>query len=306
MPIRNTACVIPLIRVFVMMTFLLAAGACRRTAKPVALPAGPTGPRVVSLAPNLTEIICAVGAAGHLCGRTDVCNFPPEVIRRVPIIGNFGKPFMEALLAQHPTDVIEVDLEDKSIAALFVRLGIAHHRIPCQRLADIPTAIRQVGRITEHQAQADALADTISSGLTVRQAVLTATSVTNRPLVFVAVWWDPLMTVGRNAFVSEVISLAGGRNLGDELARDYCTVSSEWVLEHNPDVIICLSPGASGTALARLVDRVGWRDLRAVQSGRVLDGFDLDILSRPGPRVLEGIDQLRRMLAASGQPAVTP
>jgi iron complex transport system substrate-binding protein len=282
---------------------LLVAGGCRRA--PV-VPGAASGPRVVSLAPNLTEIACAVGGARRLVGRTDVCNYPPETTANIPIIGSFGRPFMETLLTQHPTAVIEVDLEDKTIADLFTRLGIAHHRIACQRLADIPPAIRAVGRVVNCQARADTLAETVASGLAARQAALAATPATNRPLVFVAVWWDPLMTVGRNAFISEVVTLAGGRNLGDELPRDYGTVSLEWVLERNPDVIVSLSPGTPGTTQARLAGRAGWCDVRAVRNGRVLDAFDLDVLSRPGPRVLAGIDQLRQALAAGDRQAGAP
>lgn len=285
---------------------LLVAGACRRAPEPAAKATDATAPRIVSLAPSLTEIVCGVGAADQLVGRTDVCNFPPGVTAQVPVVGNFGKPFMESLLAQRPTAVIEVDLEDESVAALFTRLGIQHHRIPCQRLSDIPPAIRLVGRIVNRTAPAEALADAVSSGLAARQAAVAATPATNQPLVFVAVWWDPLMTVGRSSFISEVVRLAGGRNLGDEMTRDYCTVSPEWVLERDPDVIVCLSPGAPGTALARLAGRTGWRDLRAVRAGRVLDAFDLDVLSRPGPRVLVGIDQLRRALERGNREAGPP
>jgi iron complex transport system substrate-binding protein len=225
-----------------------------------------------------------------------VCNFPPDATARIPIIGSFGKPFLESLLAQRPTDVIEVDLEDESVTDLFTRLGIAHHRIPCQRLADIPPAIRLVGRIVGRNAEAEALAEALAAGLAAHRTAVARTPAADRPLVFVTVWWDPLMTVGRSAFISEVVDLAGGRNLGDELPRDYNTISPEWVLERNPDVILCLTPGTPGTAQARLAGRAGWRELRAVQNGRVLDGFDLDVLSRPGPRVLAAIDQLSRAL----------
>jgi iron complex transport system substrate-binding protein len=272
------------------------AGACRRAAEPAAPAAGAAAPRVASLAPSLTEIICALGAGDRLVGRTDVCNFPPDATARIPIIGSFGKPFLESLLAQRPTDVIEVDLEDESVTDLFTRLGIAHHRIPCQRLADIPPAIRLVGRIVGRNAEAEALAEALAAGLAAHRTAVARTPAADRPLVFVTVWWDPLMTVGRSAFISEVVDLAGGRNLGDELPRDYNTISPEWVLERNPDVILCLTPGTPGTAQARLAGRAGWRELRAVQNGRVLDGFDLDVLSRPGPRVLAAIDQLSRAL----------
>jgi iron complex transport system substrate-binding protein len=110
------------------------------------------------------------------------------------------------------------------------------------------------------------------------------------------------MTVGQGSFVAELIALAGGCNIGDELTRDYATVSLEWVLDRDPDLIVSLVPGAPGAAQARLAERIGWRELRAVREQRVLDGFDLDTLSRPGPRVLEAVDHLTRALMTPPPP----
>ena len=256
-------------------------------------------PRIVSLAPSLTEIVCAVGAADRLVGRTDVCNYPSNLLVHVSVVGGFGRPYLEPLLAQKPTLVLDVDLEDKSLGATFERLGIGHQHIACRRLADIPPAVRTIGRLAGRSDAGNALARSIELGIRNRRAVVEQLPPDQRPLVYVEIWGDPQMTAGRNSFVSELVALAGGRNMGDELANDYGTVSTEWVLTRNPTIILCLYPNADHRARKAVASRLGWQTLRAVQNGRVYDDFNLDTILRPGPRVLDGVEQLRRAIAES-------
>lgn len=280
------------------LALLLIAGACAPRADNNPAGQKSTLPRVASVAPSLTEMVCAVGGAQYLVGRTDVCNYPPEIVSRVPIIGRFGRPFIETMVAQHPTDIIDVDLEDETVIATYKRLGIAHHRIQCRTLDDIAPAVRQVGALVRCAEQSNKMAAEIESRIAALRATALQKDAANRaPRVFVAVWWDPLMTVGKNAFIAEVVTLAGGQNIGDELSLDYATISPEWALSRDPDVIISLTPGDRGNTLKKLESQVGWRDLRAVKERRVLDGFDLDLFSRPGPRILAAIDTLQQALA---------
>jgi len=123
---------------------LLLAPACRRAPETVAGAPG-AGPRVVSLAPNLTEIV--LPSRGRPArGRTGVCDYPPAATN-VPVVGNFGAPSMDALLRATPTLVLEVDLEDASVGALIDQLGLRRERIRCTTLDDIPPAIAAVGRL---------------------------------------------------------------------------------------------------------------------------------------------------------------
>lgn len=254
--------------------------------------------RVVSLAPNLTEIVCAVGAADTLVGRTDFCTYPPNVVSNVPVIGGFGQPSLELLVAARPTHVIEVDLEDETIGRRIGELGIAHRRIPCRSLDDIPRAIHEVGRIVRHSGEADAMAAQMAARI--GQLRSTPAS-TNAPRVFVEIWSDPLMTAGRDSFVADLIRLAGGRNVGDAAEQDYYEVSNEWVITQNPDVIVCLVMAGTVPARELAMKRPGWDVIRAVRAGRVYDRLPHDILTRPGPRVLDGIEQLRMAIQGGEQ-----
>ena len=285
----------PLIQILLCLTACLILVGCHRPPPPAPVQAAQA--RIVSLAPSLTEIICAVGGADQLVGRTDVCNYPPNLLTHVPVVGSFGRPYLEPLLAQKPTLVLEVDLENQSLGAMLKRLGITRQHIDCRCLSDIPNAVRTIGCLTGRSDAGQALATAIASGISSQQAQVARLPPAQRPLVYVEIWGEPLMTAGRHSFVSELVTLAGGRNLGDELAHDYGTVSTEWVLTRNPDIILCLYPTVAHHARQAVLSRLGWQTLRAVQKARVYDEFNLDTLLRPGPRVLEGVDQLRQVIA---------
>jgi len=212
----------------------------------------PEGLRIVSLAPNLTEIVCALGAGSALVGRTSVCDYPPEIVRAVPVIGGFGAPSLDRLLKTRPTLVLDVALEDEAVAKLMAQMGVHRVRVPCTRLDDIPAAVLTIGRLAQRESAALALAERIRREVAERRAALEKrrASGLTPPSVFVEIWGDPLMTVGGNSFVSELVALAGGKNLGDEVTgKDYFPVSSEWVIARNPDIILCLymAAGSGGT-----------------------------------------------------------
>lgn len=268
-------------------------GGCGPRALPSAPPAG--AERVVSLAPNLTEIVCAVGAAGLLVGRSSACDYPPEIVARLPVAGDFGRPATERLLALRPTLVLAADLEDKTLPEGLRRAGIRFEVVNCRTLDDIPCAIREVGRLCGREAEAEALAGRIERGIAERRSAAAAPA---RPVVYAELWHDPILTVGAGSFISEMIGLAGGRNLGDTVAREYFEASPEWVLAANPDVILGLGMDGVADLEARLRARPGFAALRAVRERRMVTGIPPDLLLRPGPRVLEATDELKRRLEA--------
>jgi len=253
--------------------------------------------RLISLAPSLTELIVAIGAGDALVGRTSACDHPADVVADIPVVGGFGAPSFETVLALEPTAVVDTDLEDESMAARFEAAGIRHVRIRCERVDDIPRGIRTLGKLAGRGDAACELADGLALSLAdLRQA---RTAATNRPGVYVEIWHDPFMTAGRNAYLTDLIELAGGRNIADSVEQEYFRVSPEWVLTQNPDVIICAYM-ASGRDVSQMVrERPGWENIRAVGNGALFCNENNDILLRPGPRVLEGIEAIRRCIAGS-------
>jgi len=243
--------------------------------------------RVVSLAPCLTEIICAIGARDCLVGRSSACHFPPEVVQHVPVAGNFGIPSLEALANCTPNLVVTVDLEDQNAVQAIEHLGIRHASIPCRSLDDIPRAMRTVGQLLHREAGAEKLAGEFAQTL----ADLRKQTPATRRRVFIEIWGDPLMTAGKKSFLNELVELAGGTNIAGDVARDYFQISTETVLARDPEVIVLL--GGTASAVAK---RTGWLQITAVKTGHICSGLDGDLLEVPGPRILEAVAVLRQCL----------
>jgi iron complex transport system substrate-binding protein len=283
---KRTAC--PYLPAVVLLLTL--AGCARDRAQPAFTPAL----RLVSTAPNLTEIICAVGAGDSLVGRTQSCDYPPECVR-VPALGGFGTPNLEPLLAARPTHVLETVLADPDFTIRLRALNIPVTHIACSTLEEIPDAILSVGALTGCDRRAQPLAAQIRGGLASARNAPPPHG--RRPRVALLFAADPPITAGRHAFVSELLRLAGGDNMGDSSAADYYHVSLESLLTENPDVLLCLFETAAREPDALFTSRTGWAALAAVRERRVYTVPDLNTVCRPGPRVLDGLAQLRQVLA---------
>ena len=243
--------------------------------------------RVASLAPSLTEIICAIGAADCLVGRSSACHYPADVVKRVPVAGDFGIPILEALARCAPELVLTVDMEDQNSVQAIEHLGIRHESIPCRSLDDIPRAIRTVGKLLRRESAAEKLAGEFTDTL----ANLRQHQPKERRRVFVEIWGDPLMTAGKKSFLNDLLELAGGENIASDVARDFFQISTESVLARNPEVVILLEPGPGDIS-----KRSGWEQLAAVKANRICRDLDRDLLEIPGPRVLQAVEALRRCI----------
>ena len=250
-------------------------------------------PTIVSLAPSITEMVYAIGAGGLLVGRTSACDWPPEAAK-IPVVGAFGKPSLEILAGLSPDLVLDTDLADENMGAKIAELNIRRERLAVRAPEDIPPALRKLGKLTGNTERADSLARIIEKGLeTFRNRTDTPAF---PPRVYLEIWDDPLWTGGKDSYVSALISYAGGRNIGDAVEKEYFEVSPEWVIRQNPDIIACMYMARESDVAAKVASRPGWEHTAAVKNGRIYDDFDNNIFLRPGPRVLEGIEQLRRII----------
>lgn len=259
--------------------------------------------RVASLAPSLTELMYDAGWGDHLVARSDACDFPPEA-KTLPTAGSFGRPNMEWLIREKPDLVISTDLERPGLAAALRAAGIDYLKLPCESWTQTLDAMKQLGAalddtagasnwIARAQARRDALAQRVDAFWKDRQ----------RPRVYLEVWSDPLTTPGRDSFLNDLVSLAGGRNLGAELRDPYAHVSAEWILNEKPDAIVLayMIPLTEPSA-AYLARRPGWNALPAVKRGAICTDIPSDWLLRPGPRWLQGAEALADFLMKSAGP----
>jgi iron complex transport system substrate-binding protein len=238
-------------------------------------------------------MICAIGGADQLVGRSSACDYPPVDVRTIPIIGDFGVPSLERLLAIKPEAVFYADLADLALDPKLRKIGLNPVHIPCTRLDEIPPAIIQLGRHLRRESEANLLANRLTQQIEICRA---APSAPRPPRVLVLIWNDPLMAAGRNTFISDLITLAGGRNIGDEINRDYFPVSGEWVLDRNPDIIFCFFMAGKTSVKQKILQRPGWERVTAIRDGCVYDGFDNNLVVRPGPRVMQGFELIHSVI----------
>jgi iron complex transport system substrate-binding protein len=263
---------------------LLLAWSAARPAPASAAPAAPAR-RVLSLAPAITEMLYALDLGDRVVGRSSYCNFPPAALKK-PSVGAALDLNEELVVALHP-DLILATEGDAARRARLARLtGARVEVLGSQHVAQIWENMRRIGALTGTEAQAARKA----AALKARLAAKTARP-GGGPTVFYMVWDQPLMTAGRDSYLNDLITLAGGRNVVDLPGAAYPAFAWEALLAKDPQVI--LGPTNKADALKALAGR--YPQLRAVKARRVRALPD-DLISRPGPRVVEALTAVEQAL----------
>lgn len=239
--------------------------------------------RIVSLNPASTELLFDIGAGGVVVGRTTWCDYPAEA-QAVPSLGDGINPNLEAIVARKP-DLVLLYSSGQNVDAVrrLAQLGIPALRLRTDSLSDVPRVARLLGRLTGRESAADSLARAFDADL----ARATFRPTGPRPTVFLLVWDQPPMTVGRGSFLTELLERAGAENLFADVASSSAPVSIEAVASRNPDVILAL--GAEPPAF---LSRPEWQVVPAVRERRLVreEGSEF---SRPSPRAPAAIREFR-------------
>ena len=257
-------------------------------------------PRWVSLAPSITELIFDLGLQTNLVARSSACDAPVEVAT-LPVAGDFGRPNLEAISALKATDVFVTDLERAAVATSLEALGVRTHVLPCESIAGVEKAVTTLAGLAQRDDLGESWLQAFRRSRDAIAARVNAHGLDKTPpTVFVELWRDPLTAPGHDSFVRELVELAGGRMISADLAGSYIHVSAEWVVQQNPDAIVLMDmQGDAADVASQLSDRLGWSGLKALKQNRVNASIPSDLLLRPGPRMLQGAEQLADWLAAT-------
>jgi iron complex transport system substrate-binding protein len=262
-------------------------------------PGKPDKPRIVSLAPNVTEILFALGLGDHIVGVTDACDYPPEATN-IERVSGFGRPNIEKLLGLRPDLVIACGLERPDDAEALRRAGIKVLDVQeTGDIADFPelfAAIRRIGEAAGRSTEAEQLVARMQAELDALAASVGQTAEAQRPRVFVEIEESPLRTAAAGSFLDDLVRRAGGRNVAAEIKSAYPVIDPEKVIVWNPQVIIMAHGGHRGDAVQRLAEHIGWTEIAAVREQRVIDDIDANLLFRPGPRLVKGVKALAARL----------
>ncbi len=252
--------------------------------------------RIVALAPSITESLFALGAGKQVVARDDASTYPEEA-KALPSVGSLwgGLP-LEAILAQQPDLVIVAAITSPEQVKQMQDAGLTvFWQANPKDFDGLYQNLRDLARLTGHEEDAEPLIAQLQERV---QAVEDALAdVEEAPLVFYELdATDPAnpWTPGPGSFVSYVIAQAKGRNAGDALDSAWAQISTEALVEQNPDIIL-LADAPYGITPESVAQRAGWESIKAVQDGKVYP-FDPNLLSVPGPRLVDGLETLAVML----------
>jgi iron complex transport system substrate-binding protein len=247
--------------------------------------------RIISLAPNITEILFALGLGDRVAAVTSYCDFPEEAKTKEKI-GDTLHPNLERIIALKPDLVLTTtasQLEDltSKLDQLAVPLYVTNPRT----VRDTVSSIRKIGEATGASARAAEVADEMERRIS---AVEMRVKGMPEPRVFYVLQTGPLITAGRDTFINDLIRIAGGQSISGDEAADYPQFSRETVIARAPEVII--APSSHGKDYVRVEDlRRDFPTTPAVRSNRIVT-VDPDWVVRPGPRIVDGLEQLARGL----------
>ncbi len=254
--------------------------------------------RIISLAPNTTEILFALGLGDHIAGVTTFCDYPEEA-KAKPKIGGMSNPSLEAVVLLKPDLVVATtDGNPKEFVERLRALHIRTFVFTARRLRELPQGIRELGEALAFKEKADKLAKEIEER-TIKLTVDNKSSLVPRPssirkkILFI-VWPEPLIVAGPVTAMDDAITLLGYENIASRAKTAYPKYSIEEVIRQAPDVI-CIGKG-SGMDMQAVSQGILQRlkTVPAVKNGRVC--YLSDSLFRLGPRVIKGIEELSECL----------
>jgi iron complex transport system substrate-binding protein len=246
--------------------------------------------RIVSLAPNLTEILFALDLGDRVVGITDYCNYPPEAEDK-PRVGGFVNPNLEAVVGLEPDLVVATpNVGNRETVLQLQKLGVEFLIVDPDSLEGLWTSIQILGERAGVPERGQALASDLAA-----QVEDVRAGVADRPAVSALMVFsrEPLIVAGPDTFFDELLRVSGGNNLASDTGQQFPQFSLEEVVRRAPAVIIDSAMGdGDGTAFWKR-----WDTLPAVRDGRICTP-PTDLVTRPGPRVAEGV----RLLAACLHP----
>jgi iron complex transport system substrate-binding protein len=251
--------------------------------------------KIISLAPSNTEILYAIGAGEQMVGRDEFSDYPAEALDLPSVGGSMGKYNLEQIVALQPDLVLaaEINTPEQIKALEDLKINVYYLANPTD-FVGLFANLNTVGKLTGHEKES---ADLVASLQKRVDTITSAPKGEQLPKVLyeldgtdTAKPW----TIGKGTFADMLITLAGGENIGSAAGEGWLQMSQEAILAANPDLII-LGDSAYGVTAESVAARPGWDVTKAVQENAIYP-FDDDLMSLPGPRLVDGLESIYKML----------
>ena len=244
--------------------------------------------RIVSLAPNLTEILFELGLGDQIVGVTNYCTYPPEALEKEKV-GGFINPNLEKIVSLKPDLVVSEQWPSSKTVPRLREFGLqVLEVISPKSFEEIYQVIRGVGKAVNRCQGAEELIHRMVQRLEEVQSK--ASRLDRSPSVYVEIDL-PSWTIGKQSFITEALLLCGAHNLFEDVEKRSFQASKEMIVDRNPDVILAYTVAAPAIS-----QRPGWGGIKAVQEGRIVDDLDRSLLSHGNHRLVEGMEQLQARL----------
>ena len=243
--------------------------------------------RIICLVPSITDSVFALGAGEDVVAISDYVQFPPEA-KQKPSVGSISDPSLETILSLHPDLVLGMPhANQQSALDELQHLNIPVYLVDPHGVAGILHSITSLGQATNREAQASALVTRLTQRIDAVRASVRGKPVVN---VFLPVSYDPVITIGKGAFITEIIAIAGGHSITDDINQEWPHISMEVVIARAPAALLMMRGGR--TTIESLKDRPGWNTLPAVRANRV---YYVDKrVDFPSPVAIDALEDLAK------------
>jgi iron complex transport system substrate-binding protein len=245
--------------------------------------------RIICLVPSITDSVFSLGAGDDVVAISDYVKYPREASLK-PSVGSISNPSMETILSLHPDLVLGMPKSNQqSVLDQIQGLGIPVYVVDPHGIAGILHSITSLGQAINREPQAAALVARLKQRIAAVRA-----SVQGRPVikVFAPVSYDPVITIGKGAFITEIIAAAGGESITANLPEEWPQISMEAVVARAPAALLLVRGGR--ITIEILKDRPGWNALPAVRERRV---YFLDKrIEFPSPVAIDALEDLAKQL----------
>ena len=250
--------------------------------------------RIVSLAPSNTEILFAVGAAEQIIGRDEFSDYPEEAKALPSVGGSMGEYSVESIVALKPDLVLAAEINSPELVKQLEDLGLTVYYLKNPKtFEELYVNLEIAAQLTGEDPTK--LTDSLKARVAAVDEKIMPLSF--RPMVFYEIdATDPAKpyTYGPGTFGDMLISRAGGFNVGNDLTDPYPQISLEQIVVSNPSIIL-LGDSMWGVTAESVLARPGWETIEAVKSKQIFP-IDDNLISRPGPRLIDGLEQLANLL----------
>jgi len=258
-------------------------------------PVGLPPRRIVSLAPNITEILFALGLGEKVVGVTRYCDYPPEAPGKEKV-GGMVDPNLEKIEALHPDLIIAFRGNPLTVLAKLRNLHFPVFVLDTGKsFDDLFLTIEKIGRLAQEEKQAEGLLGSLKKKY--QDVEVALENAAQRPRVFLMLHGQGLWTCGRESFLNDLMLKAKGTNIAGAIPRKWLQLSREQLIHENPDVIIIMVKDEALFLQARnrLLSDSRLKTIRAIENNEIRF-LDEDIASRFGPRLLEALLETARIL----------